>query len=462
MAMESPTCFFSTTVPADRLVWRSIPAKPSPPDRCERCRPSDRRVPAGIAIRYSSTGKVSVTFEWHAFGYMIMPKMVLACVFVAGLAQAQAPKIDVTNWGSVTAPVYGTAEKGAYSAAELFAGPNKFGSYYAGVLPNGRIVKPAGTSIQVGMNPLGAALTPDGKFLITSNDDERQNNIPSQTSTVNLGGYSLSVIDTSARKVVSQIGLASGTGNFFIGLQVTGTGPYTVFASGGGDNNIKLFSVSTTGVITQPNTTGILIKPILSPTDGYVSNYIPDAALNAADSTAIKPIAPSQINRTAGAQITFPAGSALSPDGKFLYVACNGDNSVAVIDTTALTVVRQVPVGYFPYGVSVNSAGTEILVTNWGVEEYKFFNADYDPATGKLRGIGTTGPNYPDGFYVPLTDTVGRNPKTSSVSILNAPAADGSRLSLLGGYFEGKQLNSLYQIGDTHPSASAIVKQCSL
>ncbi|HKA53844.1 MAG TPA: hypothetical protein VKJ47_09315, partial [Candidatus Binatia bacterium] len=56
----------------------------------------------------------------------------------------EAP-IGRKNWGTVTAPVYGSSEAGVYAGAELFAGPNKFGSYFAGVLPNGRIVTPAGT-----------------------------------------------------------------------------------------------------------------------------------------------------------------------------------------------------------------------------------------------------------------------------------------------------------------------------
>jgi hypothetical protein len=71
--------------------------------------------------------------------------LVVVCLATAPFAHSQGPNIDLTNWGAVTAPVFGTSEKGAYSAAEFFAGPNKFGSYYAGVLPNGRIVKPAGT-----------------------------------------------------------------------------------------------------------------------------------------------------------------------------------------------------------------------------------------------------------------------------------------------------------------------------
>src|SRR5262249_10096407 len=133
-----------------------------------------------------------------------------------------------TNWGSVTAPVYGTSETGSYANAELFAGPNKFGSYFSGVLPNGAMVKPAGTSIQIGMNPLGSALTPDGKFLITSNDDEREQGLSSLQSAANVGFYSLSVIDTASMSVVSSISTISGSGpRFFIGLQVTGRGPYT-------------------------------------------------------------------------------------------------------------------------------------------------------------------------------------------------------------------------------------------
>src|SRR5215475_8438716 len=117
--------------------------------------------------------------------------------------QTRPEEIEAEKWGTITAPVFGTHESGVYSAAELFAGPNKFGSYYSGVLPNGRLSKPAGTSIQVGMNPLGAVLTPDGKFLITSNDDEREGGLASYQSPINQGGYTLSVVDAATMTVVS-------------------------------------------------------------------------------------------------------------------------------------------------------------------------------------------------------------------------------------------------------------------
>ncbi len=371
---------------------------------------------------------------------------------VPGVSFAQSSSINANNWGNITAPVYGTSETGAYSGAELFAGPNKFGSYFSGVLPSGQIVKPAGTTIQIGMNPLGIATTGDGRYIVTTNDDERESGYISYQSAINKGGYTISVVDSASMKVVSQI----TTGLFYIGLQVTGTGPYTVWASGGPDNDMKLFNLAADGSITAGTPASIAIKPILPSSAGYVSNYTPAAALNTADASGNKPPIATGFSRTSGAQITFPAGSALSPDGRYLYVACNGDNSVAVIDTASKTVVKQVPVGYFPYGVAVSNNGQKVFVSNWGVSEYKFKNPTYDD-TGKLSQVGSTG-NQPDGFYVPVTNTTGTNPKTSSVSILAAPGGNGASLSLLGSLYQGHTLDELRNVGDTHPTATTIVR----
>ena len=352
---------------------------------------------------------------------------------------------DKTNWGLVTNSVYGTSETGAYAGAELFAGPNKFyNQYFAGVVPNGSRVTPAGTTVQIGMNPLGAVLTPDGKYLITSNDDEREAgpNYPSFVNPINQGGYSLSVLNASTMKVVSQI-TVSGQ-KYFVGMQATGTGPYTVWVSGGGDNNIKLFSVTAAGVISYSN--AITISPILPSAAGYVSNY------STSNFTGPSPSGFS----TGGAKITFPAGSALSPNGKYLYVACNGDNSIAVIDTTAQTVVKQLSVGYFPYAVSVSQDGNTVLVSNWGVTEYKFANPTY--TNGNISSLGTTGANAPLGYFVPVTSTSGANPQTSSVSVLTQTGGDPSTLGLQGATYLGHILDADLNIGDTHPSATVLVR----
>ncbi len=128
------------------------------------------------------------------------------CLCAALPTAAQNP-ITADNWGSVTAPVFGKSEAGVYSGADLFAGPRKFGdNYFWGVLPNGRVVKPEGISIQIGMDPLGAALTPDGKYLITSNDDERGGMGSIQHPEIP-GGCSISVIDTATMKMVATTGV---------------------------------------------------------------------------------------------------------------------------------------------------------------------------------------------------------------------------------------------------------------
>jgi len=367
----------------------------------------------------------------------------LCLLFTAMSASPAFAQWDKTNWGLVTNSVHGTSEPGYYAGAELFAGPNKLGNqYFAGVVPNGSRLTPAGISAQIGMNPLGAVLTPDGKFLITSNNDEREGGYPSFVNPTNSGGYSLSVVDASSMKVVSQL-TVSGQ-KYFVGMQATGSGPYTLWVSGGGDNNIKLFAVTTAGAITY--TSAIPITPIQPSASGYVSNYATQGFTGPA---------PSGFS-TGGAKITFPAGSALSPDGKYLYVACNGDNSLAVIDTSSQTVVKQLSVGFFPYSVSISQDGNTVLVSNWGVTEYKFANPTY--TGGKISSLGTTGANTPQGFFVPVTSTTGPNPQTSSVSVLTQANGNPTTLSLLGSTYLGHLLDANLNIGDTHPSANVIVR----
>jgi YVTN family beta-propeller protein len=373
----------------------------------------------------------------------------IAVVLCGGMALGQS--ITMSNWGAVTAPVYNQAEKNTfYSSAEILAGPDKFGSYYAGVLPNGKKVTPAGNSIQIGMNPLGIAVTADGHFLVSSNDDEREGGLASYQSATNVGGYSLTVVNASSLRVVSQ--LRTGQ-KFFVGLQISGPagGPYTVWAAGGPDNDVKLYTLSATGVLTAGTPANIVISPRLPQNAGYVSNYVPGAPITTSTSV------PSGFSTTAGAHSTFPAGIQLSPDGKYLYVACNGDESVAVIDTQSKIVVKQLAAGAFPYGVVVNAAGDRIAVSNWGIMGYKFANPTYGPTTAQLTALGTTGASVPDGFYAPVVTADGDFPFTSSIEVY---AGAGSLATPRYGKYLGNPLDLIANnaIGDVHPSAMAVVK----
>lgn len=341
------------------------------------------------------------------------------------------PQVTSANWGGVTAPVYGTSQGGTYGGAELFAGPNQFGSYYSGVLPNGKTVNPAGVAfVQVGMNPVASALTQDEQFLVVANSSERQPSYVSYRNSNNTGGYSLSVIYTGSFSVISELKTA---GTLYNSLIITGFGPYTVYASGGGDNTVKTFTLSQNGILTPA--AQIPILPMLPVSPGSAANYSPalSSALFAAHGYL-----------PSGAAMTFPAGMQLSPDGRYLYVACNLDNSIAVIDVYSNAVVNQSAAGYFPYGVAVSYDGSHVYATNWGVTGYQFGNAAHTASPGNL----------PDGFYVPKTSTTA----SSSISQFNAPGRNGYNLVAAGAIPAGPPLDDLNEVGGTHPSAILTVR----
>lgn len=57
-----------------------------------------------------------------------------------------------------------------------------------------------------------------------------------------------------------------------------------------------------------------------------------------------------------------PAGMALSPDGKRLYVAEMGINAVAVLDSMTLKVLGHIPTAWYPYRVTLSPDGKKMAV----------------------------------------------------------------------------------------------------
>ena len=61
----------------------------------------------------------------------------------------------------------------------------------------------------------------------------------------------------------------------------------------------------------------------------------------------------------------YPAGIAVSPDGKRVYVAENLGDTLSVVDTATNAVVQRVQVDRYPYGVAVSGDGS-VFVSSWG------------------------------------------------------------------------------------------------
>lgn len=241
---------------------------------------------------------------------------------------------------------------GARSATVSYAPPSgtlPAGRYhglpYSAVLPSGRLVTPAGTSLVTGMDTLGLVLSPDGRYAITSNDDEAESAARSALDPDASGGYSLTVIDT-ARMVAVMHYRAPGE-TYYSGLAAVrdpaNPGQTLVFAAGGASNAVYAFDLDGSGRLT-PDAVHTIAVP--GPSDASFADR----------------------------GISFPSALVASADGRHVYVVDAGGDSVATIDTAKRRLVGAPQrVGFTPAGLAVT--GARLLVTNEGMMRYALLNA---------------------------------------------------------------------------------------
>lgn len=85
-----------------------------------------------------------------------------------------------------------------------------------------------------------------------------------------------------------------------------------------------------------------------------------------------------------GTGTSYPAGVAAAPGGKFVYVAENVADRLAVVDSTTGEIVQRFPIDHYPYGVAL-SGGTHVFVSAWGSTTVSDFHILAD---GRLAYIG--------------------------------------------------------------------------
>jgi YVTN family beta-propeller protein len=214
----------------------------------------------------------------------------------------------------------------AVAAGGLTAGPRGDGT---GVTPNGWIVDPAGTQVQVGGRPYGLALSPDGGRLLLSNDGQ--------------GTQSLMAVDTAAKSVAQTLPYSSPQA-LYLGVVYAPDGK-RAYASAGGNNKVRTYQVAADGSLTE---TAAIALPAGS----------------------------------------YPGGLATSADGKRLYVANDLGESLAIVDTATGTVASTTPVGHNPYTVALSKDGTRAYVSNWGGNTVSAANAVTGASLGQVT-VGT-------------------------------------------------------------------------
>ena len=200
------------------------------------------------------------------------------------------------------------------------------------VLPNGRLITPAGRQVKVAPHPYGLALSPDGQTLVTVNSGTNP--------------FSISIITdlASDHPKVKQIpedpkSADADPKSVFLGVAIAPDNR-TAYVSEGDNGVVGMFDLVSgkrTGAISlDGNFHGRAYKDSLA---GELK---------------------------------------LSPDGKWLYVLDLAHFRLMVIETTGRQIVASLPVGRLPFALALSPEGDRAFVCNIGMFEYSLIPG-YDP-----------------------------------------------------------------------------------
>ncbi|MDO8544400.1 MAG: bifunctional YncE family protein/alkaline phosphatase family protein [Opitutaceae bacterium] len=171
------------------------------------------------------------------------------------------------------------------------------------LLPNGWYLSPAGRQVELGGLPLKLLPVPGQDYMLVMSNGYTEHFIAS--------------IDVREEKVAHRVSIPQG----FLGLVASPDGQ-AIYASAGGNEHIQKYSFTKGTLRLQ-----------------------------------------SEIRLPAG---SFPAGLAINPDGKRLYVAGNLSGALHVVDLESGRVTASIRVGAKPYTCVISKDATKAYVSNWG------------------------------------------------------------------------------------------------
>jgi YVTN family beta-propeller protein len=205
------------------------------------------------------------------------------------------------------------------------------------IIPNGRIIAPAGKSIVVAPHPFGLTLSPDGNTAVAANSGTNPLSI---TIIRNILSESPEVQQIPPGPKTDEGVLAS----VFMGLAVSKDNE-VVYVSGGQTNTIFVFDVKT-----GEKTDSINCASVSNEAD-YSHGYIGDMVL--------------------------------SKDGKKLYAVDQIGFRMLIVDTETNKLEHNIPVGRYPFGICLSPDEQKIYVANVGMFEYNLINGITEKNAGE-------------------------------------------------------------------------------
>jgi YVTN family beta-propeller protein/autotransporter-associated beta strand protein len=249
-----------------------------------------------------------------------------------------------------------------------------------------------GPAIPVGVQPFGAATTPDGRFVYVAN-------VVSNT---------VSVISADTNLVSMTIPV--GTRPF--GIAASSDAKFA-YVSNSSANTVSVIDTTNNTVVGSPISVGAQPFGIaVTPNGGalYVANNLSNS-VSVIDTTRKTVIATIPVG-------TAPQGVAVTPDGNFVYVTNLTSSDVSKISTATNTVVQTIPVPVGGLGApAVTPDGQFVYVSNQNNSSVSVISTSTDAVVGATIPVGTIPiglTSTPDGQFVLVV-----NRDSNNVSVIN-------------------------------------------
>ena len=213
------------------------------------------------------------------------------------------------------------------------------------IIPNGRILTPAGKSIIVAPHPFGLTLSPDGNTAITANSGTNPLSI---TIIRNILSDNPEVQQVPPGPSTDKGVLAS----VFMGLAVSNDNS-AVYVAGGQENCIYIFDLKT------GEKKGAIDCSFVSEQADYSDGYVGDLTL--------------------------------SKDGKKIYAVDQIGFRMIVLDTESKKIDYNIPVGRYPFGICLSPDEKKAYVANVGMFQYSMLKGITEENIGeKARRFPTS------------------------------------------------------------------------
>ena len=205
-------------------------------------------------------------------------------------------------------------------AGSLYTSINKPGTT---VIPNGRLLTPAGKTFEVAPHPFGLALSKDGEIAVTANSGT--------------GPLSISIIrNLTSAPQIRQVppGPSTDAGvleSVFMGLAISPDSK-KVYVAAGQKNSILVFDLLTGSRIDSVDCS------VSADGKNYPDGYIGDMVLSA--------------------------------DGIHLFAVDQMNFRMIIVDTRTMKVINSVPVGRYPFGIALSHDEKKVYVANVGMFQY--------------------------------------------------------------------------------------------